>query len=49
MISLLGSLLGFGSSLIGPVVETWNKSSDQKHEIAMLHVQAEVHEHLDQG
>ena len=49
MISLFGSLLGFGSSLIGPVVETWNKSSDQKHEIAMLHVQAEVHEHLDQG
>ena len=42
MISLLGSLLGFGSSLIGPVLETWNKSSDQKHELAMLHAQAEV-------
>jgi hypothetical protein len=49
MISLLGSLLGFGSSLIGPVLKTWNKSSDQKHELAMLHAQAEVHEHLDQG
>ena len=49
MISLFGSFLGFGSSLIGPVLEAWNKSSDQKHEIAMLHVQAEVHEHLDQG
>ena len=42
MISLLGSLLGFGSSLIGPVLETWNKNSDQKHELAMLHAQAEV-------
>ena len=42
MISLLGSLLGFGSSLIGPVLETWNKSSDQKHGLAMLHAQAEV-------
>ena len=42
MISLLGSLLGFGSSLIGPVLEAWNKSSDQKHELAMLHAQAEV-------
>ena len=42
MISLLGSLLGFGTSLIGPVLEAWNKSSDQKHELAMLHAQAEV-------
>ena len=42
MISLLGSLLGFGSPLIGPVLEAWNKSSDQKHELAMLHAQAEV-------
>ena len=42
MISLLGSLLGFGSSLVGPVLETRNKSSDQKHELAMLHAQAEV-------
>ena len=42
MISLLGSLLGFGSSLIGPVLEAWNKSSDQKHELAMLHAQAEI-------
>ena len=42
MISLLGSLLGFESSLIGPVLEAWNKSSDQKHELAMLHAQAEV-------
>ena len=42
MISLLGSLLGFGSCLIGPVLETWNKPSDQKHELAMLHAQAEV-------
>ena len=42
MISLLGSPLGFGSSLIGPVLETWNKSSDQEHELAMLHAQAGV-------
>ena len=46
MISLLGSLLGFGSSLIGPVLEAWNKSSDQKHELAMLHAQAEVQSKL---
>jgi len=49
MISLLGSLLGFGTSLIGPLLETWNKLSDQNHELAMLHAQAEVHEHLGQG
>tara|TARA_B100002052_G_scaffold279655_1_gene287069 strand:+ start:2215 stop:2364 length:150 start_codon:yes stop_codon:yes gene_type:complete len=49
MISLLGSFLGFGASIIGPLLETWNKLSDQKHELAMLHAQAEVHEHLDQG
>ncbi len=49
MSSLLGSLLGFGSSLIVSDLETWNKSSDQKYELAMLHAQAEVHEHLDQG
>ena len=42
MISLLGSLLGFGSSLIGPVLDAWNRSADQKHELAMLHAQAEV-------
>ena len=42
MIGLLGSLLGFGSSLIGPVLEAWNKNSDQKHELAMLHAQAEI-------
>ena len=42
MISLLGSLLGFGSSLIGPVLEAWNKNSDQKHELALLHAQAEI-------
>ena len=34
MISLLGSLLGFGSSLIGPVLDAWNRSADQKHELA---------------
>ena len=42
MISLLGSLLGFGSSLIGPALDAWNKSSDQKHELAMLAAQADV-------
>ena len=42
MISLLGSLLGFGSSLVGPVLDAWNRSADQKHELAMLHAQAEV-------
>ena len=42
MISLLGSLLGFRSSLVGPVLDAWNRSADQKHELAMLHAQAEV-------
>ena len=46
MISLLGSSLGFGSSLIGPVLEAWNKSSDQTHELAMLPAQAEVQSKL---
>ena len=42
MISLLGSLLGFGTSLIGPVLDAWDKNSNQKHELATLHAQAEV-------
>ena len=46
MISLLGSLLGFGSSLIGPVLDAWNRSVDQKHELAMPHAQAEVQSKL---
>ena len=46
MISLLGSLLGFGSSLIGPVLDAWNRSAAQKHELAMLHTQAEVQSKL---
>ena len=46
MISLLGSLLGFGSSLIGPVFDAWNRSAVQKHELAMLHAQAEVQSKL---
>ncbi len=46
MISLLGSLLGFGSSLIGPVLDAWNRSAGQKHELAMLHAQAAVQSKL---
>ena len=46
MISLLDSILGFGSSLIGPVLDAWNRSADQKHELAMLHAQAEVQSKL---
>ena len=46
MISLLGSLLVFGSSLIGPVLDAWNRSADQKHKLAMLHAQAEVQSKL---
>lgn len=42
MISIFGSLLGFGTSLIGPAIEAWNKHSDQKHELAMLAAQAEI-------
>ena len=38
MISLLGSLLGFGSSLVGPVLEAWNKSSDQTLEATIVEV-----------
>ena len=36
MISLLGSLLGFGSSLVGLVLEAWNKSSDQTLEATIV-------------
>ena len=46
MISLLGSLLGFGSSLIGPVLDAWNRSADQELEAVMLHAQAEVQSKL---
>ena len=46
MISLLGSLLGFGSSLVGPVLDAWNRSADQKHELAVLHAPAEVQSKL---
>ena len=46
MSSLLGALLGFGASLIGPVLDAWNRSADQKHELAMLHAQAEVQSKL---
>ena len=42
MISLLVSLLGFGSSFVGPVPETWNKHSYQNHKLAMLHILAEA-------
>ena len=46
MISLLGSLLGFGSSLIGPDLGTWNRSADQKHELEMLHAQTAIQSKL---
>ena len=46
MISLLGSLLGFGSSLIRPVLDAWNRSADQKHELAIPQAQAEVQSKL---
>ena len=36
MISLLGSLLGVGSSLVGLVLEAWNKSSDQTLEATIV-------------
>ena len=29
-------------SLLGPLLDAWNKSSDQKHELAMLVAQADV-------
>ena len=46
MIRFLGSLLGFGSSLIGPVLDAWNRSADHKHELAILHTQAAVQSKL---
>ena len=46
MISLLGSLLGFGSSLIGPALDAWNRSADQELGAVMLHAQAEVQSKL---
>ena len=42
MICLIGSRLGFGSSLIGSTLDAWNRSADQKHELAMFHAQAEA-------
>ena len=42
MIGLLGSIWGFGSPLIELVLDAWNHSADQNHELAMLPAQAEV-------
>ena len=46
MTSLLGSLLGFGSSFVGSVLKAWDKNSNQKHELTMLHAQAKVQSNI---
>jgi len=39
MISLLGSLLGFGTSFLPKVFEFFQDKSDKKHELAVMEVQ----------
>ena len=44
MISLLGSLLGFGTSFLPEVLSYFRANQDHKHEMERLRVQAEVME-----
>ncbi len=46
MLTLLGSLLGFGSSFLPKVLDFWQDKSDKAHELEMLKAQAEIQ--LDQ-
>lgn len=41
MISLLGSLLGFGTSFLPKVMDYFQEKRDQKHELAMMDKQLE--------
>ena len=42
MLSLLGSLLGFGGSIIPGILDSFKKKQDQKYELRKLEVQAEI-------
>jgi hypothetical protein len=39
MLSLLGSLLGFGTSFLPKIIDLWQDRSDKKHELAVMEVQ----------
>ena len=42
MLSLLGSLLGFGGSIIPGILDSFKEKSDQKFELKKLEVQAKI-------
>ena len=42
MLTLLGSLLGFGTSLIPKVIDYFQDKSDKKHELEVMTRQAEI-------
>ena len=42
MLSLLGSLLGFGGSVIPGILDSFKKKQDQKYELKKLEVQAQI-------
>jgi hypothetical protein len=39
MLSLLGSLLGFGTSFLPKIIDLWQDRADKKHELAVMEVQ----------
>ena len=39
MLSLMGSLLGFGTSFLPKILDLWQDRSDKKHELAVMEVQ----------
>ena len=42
MLTLLGSLLGFGTSLIPKAIDFFQDKADKKHELAVMERQAEI-------
>ena len=48
MLSLLGSLLGFGTSFLPKVMDYFQDRQDKAHEIAMLKAQAEIQVQIEE-
>ena len=48
MLSLLGSILGFGTSFLPKVLAFFEERRDQKHELRLIQAQLEVQERLSE-
>lgn len=46
MLSLLGSLLGFGTSFLPKIMDYFQDKADKKHELAVIDKQIEANKHL---